>query len=133
MFERILIALDLSENTQNIIRAIKRFRGETKRKIFLIHVVDMDSAGAMAGTLEAHDRQAIEGIANTLSTSGLDVDTRVAVGSPAKEILAYADEIDAELVAVGSHNKGTVSELILGSVSSEVIKRSKIPVLVLKD
>ncbi len=132
MFERIIIALDLTEKAEVIASVIKDFRDESQRKVFLIHVVDMDSAGPMAGPLKFADQKALRTIADALTRKGMLVKTKVAVGNPATEVLAYADEVGAGLVAVGSHNKGQASAILLGSVSSEVISRSKLPVLVLK-
>ncbi|GBE18806.1 universal stress protein G [archaeon BMS3Abin16] len=133
MFKRIVIALDLGEDPKRLTELIKEFMDERESKIYLIHVVDLDSAGAMAETLKSDDEAALKNIAAGLSQKGLDVKTWVAVGSPVQEILAYADEVGAELIVVGAHNKGFASSIILGSVSKDVIKHSKLPVLVLKD
>ncbi len=133
MFERIVIALDLREDPQKITRIIKDFRDESKRKIFLIHVVDIDSAGLMAGTLKSDDDVDLQNIAHQISKKGVKVEKRVTVGVPAQRIRSYADEVGAELIVVGAHNKGLTSKVLLGSISSDVIRKSKIPVLVLKD
>lgn len=42
-------------------------------------------------------------------------------GSPAWEIIAKADEIAADLIVIGSHGKGTIERLVLGSVSQKVL------------
>ena len=133
MFKRIVIALDLGENPKRLTELIKKFIDEREREIHLIHVVDLDSAGAMAETLKSDDKAAMKDIAAGLAQKGLEVKTWVAVGSPVQGVLAYADEVVAELIVVWAHNKGFGSSIILGSVSKDVIKHSKLPVLVLKD
>ncbi|RMF89098.1 MAG: universal stress protein [Methanobacteriota archaeon] len=133
MFERIVVALDLSEDPEKVSGLIRDLGGEGRRRIYLIHVVDVDSAGPMAGTLQADDEKALKSFAERLSKEGLEVETRVALGSPAEEILSFADEVEAGLVVVGRHRKGRLAKTFLGSVSEAVIRRSKRPVLVLKE
>jgi phosphoglycerate kinase len=53
-------------------------------------------------------------------------------GDPADEILRFADEINADLIAMGSHGKSGVLSLIMGSVSRKVIDHARCPVLVAK-
>jgi nucleotide-binding universal stress UspA family protein len=65
--------------------------------------------------------------------AGLDVTTRLATGDPGDCICAYARELDARLVAIGTHGYGAVMTLIVGSVSSKVIRRAGRPVLVVSD
>ena len=52
------------------------------------------------------------------------------IGKPAKEILALASEVGADLIFIGSHGKTGVERLILGSVSESVVREAKCPVLV---
>jgi nucleotide-binding universal stress UspA family protein len=51
-------------------------------------------------------------------------------GEPGPEICALADELDVDVVVVGSHSRGALARLLLGSVSNYVAHHSKRPVLV---
>ena len=51
---------------------------------------------------------------------------------PADEILKRADEIGAELIAMGSHGRSGFLEFFLGSVSRKVLDRARCPVLVVR-
>jgi len=51
---------------------------------------------------------------------------------PADEILKQADEIGAELIAMGSHGRTGFLEFFLGSVSRKVLDRARCPVLVVR-
>ena len=53
-------------------------------------------------------------------------------GIPAKAILDYADEINCDLIIVGSRGLGGIRELVLGSVSHNVVQHAKVPILVIK-
>lgn len=58
------------------------------------------------------------------------VGTEVVHGSPAIEILEAADRVDADLIVMGSHGKGRLRHVFLGSVAERVLAKSKRPVFV---
>ncbi|WP_305042297.1 universal stress protein [Geoalkalibacter sp.] len=55
---------------------------------------------------------------------------RVRHGNPVARILSEADELDADLIVLGSHGKGRLHYTFLGSVAEKVLHRAKRPVLV---
>lgn len=58
------------------------------------------------------------------------VEKVLVMGSPANALLGAAD--GADLVVVGSHGRGAMSELLLGSVSHQVVNRAPCPVVVVR-
>ena len=62
--------------------------------------------------------------------AGVAVDTAVLGGYPAREILAVADEHAVDLIVIGSHGRGGVEHLLLGSVAEKVLRKAPCPVLV---
>ena len=58
---------------------------------------------------------------------------RMLIGTPAAEILALAEREKAELIVMGSHGRGGLARIILGSVAEIVVRRAKCPVLIVKD
>jgi universal stress protein A len=56
----------------------------------------------------------------------------VPVGSPGAEIAKSAREWPADIVVVGSHGRGGVSRLLVGSVAEAVMRRAPCPVLVVR-
>jgi len=54
----------------------------------------------------------------------------VAHGHPPDEILKTADEEDCDVIVLGSHGKGFLAHTFLGSVSSEVLHRTRKPVFI---
>jgi nucleotide-binding universal stress UspA family protein len=65
--------------------------------------------------------------------AGVDAVSRLDTGDPADRICAYARELDARMVAMGTHGYGGMMTLLVGSVSSEVIRKAGCPVLVVHD
>lgn len=61
--------------------------------------------------------------------SGL-LTTAVLSGSPAHTIVKYAEEQQADLIVIGSHGRGAVSRLLLGSVAERVLHLAGRPVFV---
>ena len=66
-----------------------------------------------------------------LTASGLRYRTVMEDGRPASVIAAVADRENADLVVVGRRGRGGVAELLLGSVSHELVLNSKRPVLLI--
>jgi nucleotide-binding universal stress UspA family protein len=60
--------------------------------------------------------------------AGVDIETRVAVGKPAKSIVEHADEYD--LVVLGSHSGGLKETFLTGNVTKHVVRDSPVPVTV---
>ncbi len=61
------------------------------------------------------------------------VEHRLVEGSPAEEILRIAREMKADLIVVGTHGKGGLARLIVGSVAESVLRKASCPVLTVKN
>ena len=68
----------------------------------------------------------------SLRTAGIRYRTVFADGRPAEVISQVADRENADIIVVGRRGRGGVAELVLGSVSHELVLRSKRPVLVIE-
>jgi nucleotide-binding universal stress UspA family protein len=67
-----------------------------------------------------------------LRTEGFDVRAILVCGNPAKEVLAAADREQCDLIAMATHGHRFISDLIRGSVASDVHHRARIPVLLVR-
>jgi nucleotide-binding universal stress UspA family protein len=72
----------------------------------------------------------LDDIAFVLATDDTIVQTCIAEGRPATEIVRAADRFGADLIVVGARGQSTVARLLIGSVSSEVVDQARCPVLV---
>jgi nucleotide-binding universal stress UspA family protein len=53
-------------------------------------------------------------------------------GNPVEEIIKNAEEGNCDLIVMGTHGQGTLADVMLGSTARRVIRRSKMPVLVVR-
>ena len=63
---------------------------------------------------------------------GISYEIVVRRGKPFKVIIKTAKEFGVDLIVMGSHGKGKIEELLLGSVAENVVRHSPIPVMVIK-
>lgn len=61
---------------------------------------------------------------------GCRVDLQILEGEPSHELLRFAEAKGTEMLVAGSHGHGFVGRLLMGSVSTRLIRRSRVPVLV---
>jgi nucleotide-binding universal stress UspA family protein len=104
-----------------------------------VHVApayDIVPAGGIAPTagapheLSASDRAPLDAAERLADEVALTSETKLLVGDPADEIVAYADSIDAEMIVIGSRGRGGFKSALLGSVSQAVLHHAARPVLI---
>ncbi len=81
----------------------------------------------------SHAEAALEDATARARAADVPVSTKLATGDPAERIVAYADEVDARLIAMGTRGYGAVASLLLGSTSNAVIRHASCPVLVVRE
>jgi nucleotide-binding universal stress UspA family protein len=137
----ILIAVDFSEVSRKALDAVRVMPRTEDAKVFVIHVAEPDPefVGWDAGpevirdqiAAEFHrERQQVQVMADGLRKSGIDAVGLVIQGPTVATILDEAQRLNAGLVVVGSHGHGAAYDLTVGSISSGVIRKSNVPVLV---
>lgn len=139
-FQRILIALDGSATAAHAGEVGVGLAKALGVELALVHAVDpalglVAESGASASdliSLAEQDGRAL--LAAFPRRAGLPSPPYefVEVGKPADVILKVAAEWKADIVVVGSHGRGGVRRLVLGSVAEGVMRRSRCPVLVVR-
>jgi len=142
----VLVALDSSIAAHEVLRAAANLAASaTGGELHLVHVVEDLPApavlvpvpigmGVSATEQMASARQYAEELAGEARArfSGR-VSTHVSAGTAWKEILEVAGEVQADLLVVGTHGRGGVKRLLLGSVAEAVVRRACCPVLVVRE
>lgn len=85
-----------------------------------------------AGGLDPRIRRAITRAQRTLTRAGSAAEEKVRFGKVTDQILAEAVAGRYDLIVVGSHGMGGIRHLIIGSVPEELVKSSRVPVLIVR-
>ncbi|HZV37285.1 MAG TPA: universal stress protein [Pseudoxanthomonas sp.] len=134
------MAVDGSAVAAKAIRRVAKLAKDLKDapQVSLLHVVPRLSRAAekefgQAGPGRYYEGQS-EAVLRTLrpllGRTGLAFEERKAIGDPAPTILAEAKAAKADMVVIGSHGKGALQSLLIGSVALKVVASSPLPVLV---
>jgi nucleotide-binding universal stress UspA family protein len=86
----------------------------------------------VAGAEEAAAADYLGRLADRLRGRGFVVERALAEGPPADAIVAHAERIGADLIAMATHGRGGLGRLIFGSVSDEVVRHAPCPVLLVR-
>ena len=136
MYDKILITLDATPTDRVILDHVRPLAKLMKSRIVLLHVADGWAArtyGADAVSPEVvEDRAYLEKIRAELASDGLSVETHLAFGDPATEIVRWVKESGCDLIAMSTHGHRFLSDLLLGVTASRVQHRVDVPVLLLK-
>ncbi|SIR76145.1 universal stress protein [Natronorubrum thiooxidans] len=127
MYDDVLIATDGSDVATDAATV-----GISLAQAFDATVHALAVAEAKRGT-DANRREqreaAVDAIATDAVEAGCTAESVVRTGRPASEILAYADEADADAIVVGTHGRTGLRQALLGSVALEVVRDASQPVL----
>jgi nucleotide-binding universal stress UspA family protein len=141
MFEKILVAIDgskTSEKARDLVLEMAKSWGAEVHAIYVIETglfssIPMDNTWEVIyGMLKAEGEKALEEVKKKGSEMDVIAQTYLREGHAGNEILKVAQESGADLVVVGSHGKTQIDRLLLGSVSSYVVKYSTITTMVVR-
>ena len=137
MYQNILFATDLSDESEYLLNKVRALHDYTKAKLSLIHVVEPLPGYSYAYLgIEDIEGQLIEESRVALAKLGeqLSVDKKnqwVEVGPTKSKIQSVAIDIGADLIICGSHGRHGLS-LLLGSTANAILHGSKCHVLVVR-
>ncbi len=142
--KKILVPIDFSNYSQNLLNYSKNFAEIFGAKLFLIHVVEpiiypVDfSMGQIDFPATDSDiaKKAKEELQNLADTSiGKNIETEVIIksGKPFVEINETARELDIDLIIIATHGHTGVEHLLFGSTAEKVVRKAPCPVLTLRE
>lgn len=91
-----------------------------------------DAFERLQQTAEDRAEQVLEGARERAEKQGVDVETETVVGMPARAIVEWAENNDVDGIIIGSHGRTGVTRVLLGSVAETVVRRSPVPVTVVR-
>jgi len=139
MYQRILVPVEHSDFDEVILQHVRKLaRACNDASIVLIHVADgwaarnINQLDLRESEEMKSDREYIEAIADDLEKDGYKAEAILAGGDPAKEIADCAEREKCDLIAMATHGHRGLSDVIRGSVASELRHITMVPVLMLR-
>jgi nucleotide-binding universal stress UspA family protein len=140
---KVLVAIDGSDSALRALRYVLEhpdmFGGTPEVILVNVHLpIPSPRAKAVLGAdviAQYYHDEAEETLAPAramLAGTACKVIERPVVGQPASQILAAAQQHGCGMIVMGTHGRGALGTLFLGSVAMRVIAESPVPVLVLK-
>jgi len=128
MFAKILVPTDGSDLSLAILRTLRPLVAGAPAEVTLLRVVDAGDEPPEAAAKSA--REELAAAQERLEAWGLRTAPRLETeGDPADRILAAAEELSVDLVAMASHGRSGVMRIVRGSVAERVLRRCRAPVL----
>jgi len=132
MFERILVASDLSAASDQLVRCVAGWRRFGASRALLLHALCMRHYRDMRPVVEPLIEPRLQAQAEMLRRAGLEVATAVLPGKACEEILAAAGRFRAGLIAMATRSGSLIHDLLVGSTVLDVLGRTGTPVLALQ-
>lgn len=141
LYDRILVPTDgSSEGELAVCHALDlaAVHGASVRAIYVVDTaryagMPMETTWEGVGDLLYDDAEAaLETVRELAADRDVDVETAVVEGTPSREIITHAEETGCDLVVMGTHGRGGIDRLLLGSVAEKVVRGSSIPVLTVR-
>jgi nucleotide-binding universal stress UspA family protein len=141
-FSKILMATDFGSESAVALRSCAALARSVGASIHLLHVVKdpILAAGSpelyglhcseLRDDLVKYAERTLAALA--ASFPDITITTEVVIGYPAETIANRAEDLDANLIVMGTHGRGTLARVLLGSVAQRVVATARCPVLTVR-
>ncbi len=143
LIQNILVPVDFSDCASEVVERATELAQGLGARLRLLHVIEPPDGIALDTPLKTtrgagHTETVIEyltGDAETRlpryvqQTKGVETETLVRIGPASETIVDAADEVDADLIIMGTHGRSGLAHLLLGSIAEQVMREAPCPVL----
>ena len=140
MFSQILVAFDNSVHAHKSLKMGFEF---AKKNNSHLHVVTVVHLPDYAGTIDEVDEtmrekknlyEEIMGkVVAEAEKQGIKITSKILYGHIGQTLIKYEKEHEIDIIITGSHGKSPAAKLLLGSVSSYILKHANCPVLIVRE
>ncbi|GAB6880194.1 universal stress protein [Halorubrum gandharaense] len=141
LYNRLLVPTDGSPEGERAVAHALDLAAVHGAEVHALYVINTASYAGMPmetswegvdDLLRADAETAVDAVRELADERGVDVTTAVVDGSPSREIIRYAEGNDCDVVVMGTHGRGGIDRLLLGSVAEKVVRGSAVPVLTVR-
>ena len=141
MFTRILVPTDFSEPSDAALEYARTVATKFGGTLHLLHVIEdpyratyaaevyVPELAGLRDDLVADAKARMDASLSPTDYSMLGATADALIGTPAWTIVEYAKGQDMDLIVMGTHGRGGVSHLLMGSVAEKVVRTATCPVL----
>lgn len=142
VLKKILVPTDFSEHSDKAIRYGVELAAKFNSELHVFHAVEAIPImyGEGGGYFSYEATKSIEDAAaehleslEINAPEGVNIVRKVVPGHPFVEIVRYARENAMDLLVIGTHGRGAISHMLLGSVAERVTRKAPCPVLVVRE
>jgi nucleotide-binding universal stress UspA family protein len=141
----VLVPTDFSEASESALNYGKSVAEAFGASLHLVHVMEdllahawaaevyVASAPNLREEIERESRLRLETMLPAAERERLRAQVALLAGNPFIEIVRYAKANDIDLIVMGTHGRGPIAHMLLGSVAEKVVRKSPCPVLTVRD
>jgi len=138
MYRKILVAVENSQADRTILEHVTALAKLTSAELLLVHVADgwvarnYDQLKLRESEEMRSDRAYLDSLRDDLAARGFTVQTKLAMGDPATELIRTAEEQEVDLIAMSTHGHRFLADVVHGTTADRVRHLVKVPVLLLR-
>ncbi len=138
--KRILLPTDFSDTAQHALGYAREMAERFGAEVHVLYVVPdptpqdwaVGAAALVVTDLLDQWRAAAEQRLGAISLDGVETLRAIRVGHAFVEIVRYATDNAIDMIVMGTHGRGPVKHLLLGSVAEKVVRKAPCPVLTVR-
>jgi nucleotide-binding universal stress UspA family protein len=140
----VLVPTDFSDASESALRYGKAMAEAFGASLHVVHVMEdllahawaaevyVSSMPQLRDEIEKESRQRLETLLGEGDRTKFRAETALLAGNPFLEIIRYAKAHDVDLIVMGTHGRGPIAHMLLGSVAEKVVRKSPCPVLTVR-
>ena len=147
MFKKVLYPTDFSRVANKAVDYIKKLKEAGTEEVVILHVIedyDLELMVTACEWKESNINKCMDKVKTDLEKKslkkmekigkeiGLKYKSEIRYGKPFHQIVQLAGKEHVSLIVMGSHGKGEFEELLIGSVTENVVRHTKKPVLIVR-
>jgi universal stress protein A len=141
----VLVPTDFSDASESALRYGKAMAEAFGASLHVVHVMEdllahawaaevyVSSMPQLRDEIEKESRQRLETLLGEGDRTKFRAETALLAGNPFLEIIRYAKAHDVDLIVMGTHGRGPIAHMLLGSVAEKVVRKSPCPVLTVRE
>lgn len=141
MFSKILVPVDGSDNSLRALDQATFLAKSTGASVTAMHVIENPPTvyvesqkllNELLSNFRAESAKILDRCKQMAEKSGVKIETVMAEGDAASNIVGYAHKEGFDVIIIGSRGHGKFKEMVLGSVSNKVLHHAKCAVLIVR-